>query len=559
MSWNETRLFNAVKRTVFYSLTFRIAFLYAVLFVISFAVIFGIVYLYLSLGNLERADRRLAGIFHEVEYEYLTGEELNTSLLPVWKFRRIPPEILGGVARKFPDFKPFSVFKDTGSGKVYTLLGTRGNEVWRAVTDIGAAAAEGTRITPPGPLRRMRIFELNRSFYGEGERLYFLLLGFGRQVLAKSSFLPSELPFFRNFEYVSDPSSIHFATLDGARHRIRIAYRNLFDGNLLVIGLNLHESDESRERVAAAFLIVGISVLLFGAFCGWLLARRMLRGVERVGDAAEKIALGDYSLRVPSGAEGREIDRLVDNFNVMVANTESLMRELRTIADDIAHDLRTPLTRMLGRAEITVTGRQTLDAYRDTLGDNAEDCRHMLSLINQMLEISKTESGAAVLHKTEFDLVELVNRSAELFRMVTGQRRQTLLVAASPEPVRLFADPDRIRQLIANLLDNASKFTPPGGMITVEVARRPDAIVLSVADTGCGIPPEDWGNVFKRFYRADSSRNLPGNGLGLSMVQAVAHAHGGTVELWSDPGKGSRFTVIFPQDSDGAASAADGR
>ncbi len=539
MSWN--------KRSVFDSLKFRIALLYAALFVVSFAVVFGIVYLYVTLGNLERADRRLAGIFHEVEYEYLTGEELGTALLPVWKFRRVPQDVLDDAVREFPDFKPFAAFKDAESGRVYTLLGGRGHEFWRVKVNSVTAETAGEKITPPVRLQRMRIFELNREFYGEGERLYFLLMGFGRQVMARSAFSPSELPFFRDFDYSAESPAIHFATLQGARHRIRIAYRNLFDGNLLVIGLNMHEADENQGRVATAFLIVGVSVLFFGVLCGWLLARRMLRGVERVGDAAEKIAGGDYSLRVPAGAEGWEIDRLVRNFNVMVANTDTLMGELRTIADDIAHDLRTPLTRMLGRAEVTVTGRQTLDAYRDTLGDNAEDCRRMLSLINRMLEISKTESGASSLQKTEFDLVALVNRLAELFRMVTGQKRQILEVAAPADPVRLFADQGKIRQLLANLLDNASKFTPPGGTIRVEVTERADTVVLAVSDTGCGISPEDREHVFKRFYRADSSRNLPGNGLGLSMVQAVAHAHGGRVELASEPGKGSCFTVIFPR------------
>ena len=176
----------------------------------------------------------------------------------------------------------------------------------------------------------------------------------------------------------------------------------------------------------------------------------------------------------------------------------------------------------------------------------------MLSLINRMLEISKTESGASSLLKTEFDLVALVNRSAELFRMVTGQKRQTLEVAVPADPVRLFADQGKIRQLLANLLDNASKFTSPGGTIRVEVSGRPDAVILAVSDTGCGISPEDREHVFKRFYRADSSRNLPGNGLGLSMVQAVAHAHGGRVELVSEPGKGSCFTVVFPRNPESA-------
>ena len=176
----------------------------------------------------------------------------------------------------------------------------------------------------------------------------------------------------------------------------------------------------------------------------------------------------------------------------------------------------------------------------------------MLSLINRMLEISKTESGASSLRKTEFDLVALVNRLAELFRMVTGQKRQVLEVAAPADPVRLFADQGKVRQLLANLLDNASKFTPSGGTVRVEITEQPDAVVLAVSDTGCGISEEDREHVFKRFYRADSSRNLPGNGLGLSMVQAVAHAHGGRVELVSEPGKGSCFTVIFPRNPESA-------
>ncbi len=201
---------------------------------------------------------------------------------------------------------------------------------------------------------------------------------------------------------------------------------------------------------------------------------------------------------------------------------------------------------MLGRAEITVSGNPTLENCLNTLGDNAEECRGMLSLINRMLDISKTESGTAVLHKKTFDLTLLLQRSAEVFSMVTEQKKQKLVIELPPGPVLFFADPVKIQQMAANLLDNAVKFTPEGGVIRISLTQTGDEICFAVADSGCGIPAEEQKNVFKRFYRADSSRHLPGNGLGLALVHAIVHAHRGSIELDSTPGHGSVFTIRFP-------------
>ena len=326
-----------------------------------------------------------------------------------------------------------------------------------------------------------------------------------------------------------------------------MAYRTIPNGTLLVIGLNQHAADENLQKISYAFLITGLTVLALSILCGWFLACRIVSGIERVRRTADRIADGDYSLRISPNAGDLETDDLIASFNTMTANTETLMSELKTITDDIAHDLRTPLTRMLGRSEIAVTLHPTSEKLQDTLGDNAEDCRRMLALINQMLAISKTESGASRLHRETVDLKKLLERASELFRMPAEQKRQTLLLELPAEPVFLSADPARLQQLIANLVDNALKFTSENGSIVIRLTESAEEILLSVSDTGCGIPPEECKKVFKRFYRADTSRNLPGNGLGLAMVRAIATAHGGFVSLSSEVGKGSTFTVHFPK------------
>jgi len=228
-----------------------------------------------------------------------------------------------------------------------------------------------------------------------------------------------------------------------------------------------------------------------------------------------------------------------------VENTEKLMGELRTISDDIAHDLRTPLTRMLTCAEVTFSGPQELAAYRDAMADNAEECRRMLILINTMLEISRTESGTVPIRKESFDMTELLRHSIELFQMEAEQKQQTFTADLPSAPIPFYGDRMKIQQMIANLLDNALKFTPSGGAVTVKLFITDGYLNFSVKDTGCGISETDQKNVFKRFYRADTSRNRPGNGLGLSLVQAIVHAHGGVIELHSSSGEGSTFSVRF--------------
>ncbi len=527
------------------SLKTRTALLYAGLFAVSFAVIFAAVWLCLFFGNRESADRRLNEVLGEFEYEYLTGEEFSSVRIPVRKFRKIPEKVFLRTADELPGFRTLLAFRDAENSGLFTLFGLRGRELWQITVDADSGRLEKKQIAFADRAAVLAEEFAERSG-GEGARMYFLLRNSEGKILARSPMPDSELECFQKLPNPG-PGEIRYSALQGTRRKIRTAELRLFDGAVLTAGTDQHEADENLDRVVTLFLASGLTVLVLSALAGWLLARGIAGRIDRIGQAADRIAAGDYSQRVPPGSGGLELDRLAASFNTMAGNTEKLMGELRTIADDIAHDLRTPLTRMLGRAEVTVSGKPGLEACLDTLGDNAEECRRMLSLINRMLDISKTESGACILHKKEVDLAALLNHSAELFRMVTELKKQTLTVETPTAPVMISADPMRIQQLIANLLDNASKFTPEGGSITASAEESTSEVRLRVSDTGCGIPESEREKVFRRFYRADASRNLPGNGLGLAMVQAVAHAHGGTVGLESEPGKGSTFTVRFPK------------
>ena len=535
------------KHPLFYSLKTRTAVLYGSLFTLSFLIIFGIVYLYLYLGNQESVDRRLKGILSECEYEYLTGTKLPLSLLPVRRIEKIPSRFFQQTAGETESFQLLLAFHDVDGKFLYLLFLHPDRRTRKYLTiDMETGRVEKKETSRP-PRTDVLAQKFARESFGEGNRIYLLLLDKDGRLLAKSPFSRGDLTGLLRYPYRRESTDIQYANLRGSRWRIRMAYRTIPNGTLLVIGLNQHAADENLQKISYAFLITGLTVLALSILCGWFLACRIVSGIERVGRTADRIADGDYSLRISPNAGDLETDDLIASFNTMTANTETLMSELKTITDDIAHDLRTPLTRMLGRSEIAVTLHPTSEKLQDTLGDNAEDCRRMLALINQMLAISKTESGASRLHRETVDLKKLLERASELFRMPAEQKRQTLLLELPAEPVFLSADPARLQQLIANLVDNALKFTSENGSIVIRLTESAEEILLSVSDTGCGIPPEECKKVFKRFYRADTSRNLPGNGLGLAMVRAIATAHGGFVSLSSEVGKGSTFTVHFPK------------
>lgn len=211
------------------------------------------------------------------------------------------------------------------------------------------------------------------------------------------------------------------------------------------------------------------------------------------------------------GGEGQEIDDLAEAFNTMSGNTKKLFDELRVVTDDIAHDLKTPLTRIHGMAEITVRGPRDWEIYQDTLGNIAEECDHMVSMINSMLEITRTESAIDQPLKDEVDFADMLRQAFEIYQMSALDHEVTMTAKIPAEAAPLHANKVKLQRVVSNLLDNALKFTPAGGKIEISLTRGADWYCFDVADNGPGIADENKARIFERFFRCDSSRTLPGN------------------------------------------------
>ena len=255
--------------------------------------------------------------------------------------------------------------------------------------------------------------------------------------------------------------------------------------------------------------------------------------------------------RPAAGGGDDAIDELTTLFNAMLDKIEGLVTAMRGSLDNVSHDLRTPLTQLRGAAEMALAGPPDVDRYREALADCVEEADRVLVMLNTLMDISEAESGAMQLRREPVRLAEVVARAVDLYRDVAETKGVVLNavtgVDGGPEDVVVMGDRTRLEQVAANLIDNALKYTTAGGRVDVEVARDGEWAVLSVRDTGVGIPPEELPRIWDRLFRGDASRTERGLGLGLSLVRAIVAAHGGTVDVTSKPGQGSVFTVRLAQ------------
>jgi len=338
-------------------------------------------------------------------------------------------------------------------------------------------------------------------------------------------------------------------TLDLLEHefQVRTVYGIIGPDLVLQIGESLEEDTEFLEIHRKIFIPLMAVMVIIAAFVGWLLAKRALRGVEEVTETALEISEGALDKRVPHKVRGEEIERLATTFNYMLDRINVLIKEMREMTDNIAHDLRSPLARIRGAAEMALT-TSTSDEHRAFAANVIEDCDRLIGIINTMLDIAEAESGAAEIILEEVDIARVTRRACELFQAI-AEENAVQITTELPDSCVVYGEARKLQRMVANLLDNALKYTPPEGTVTVSVNADNGKVVISISDTGVGISEDDLPHIFKRFYRCDISRAQGGTGLGLSLVQAIAHSHGGSVNATSHPGKGSTFTVTLSQPS----------
>jgi signal transduction histidine kinase len=320
----------------------------------------------------------------------------------------------------------------------------------------------------------------------------------------------------------------------------------LLDGTLVEVGKSTEAREDLLARFRAALGLVTLLIVIVALSGGLLATRTATQPIRRLADAVRRIIrTGRTDARVPVEGTGDAFDELTLLFNAMLDKIEGLVTAMRGALDNVSHDLRTPLTRLRGAAELALAAPPDLDRYREALADCVEESDRVLVMLNTLMDISEAESGAMQLRREPVALRDVVDRALDLYRDVADAKGVALSVSAAGDVV-VSGDRTRLEQVAANLIDNAVKYTPAGGRVDVEVARDGDGARLRVRDTGPGIPASEMPRIWDRLFRGDTSRTERGLGLGLSLVKAIVEAHDGTVDVASEDGRGSVFTVSLP-------------
>jgi heavy metal sensor kinase len=332
-------------------------------------------------------------------------------------------------------------------------------------------------------------------------------------------------------------------TRPGPPHRTRWIEGALSPGYVMRIGQSLEEDDAFIADFRNGFLLTLGAVLLVGAPVGWFMARRALRPVEVLTRTAAEISGGTLSQRVPVQSANDELGLLARTFNTMLDRIQALIVAMQEMTDNLAHDLRSPLARIRAMSEMALANGESQSTL---IASTIEECDRLMDMIDTTLDIAEAESGAARLKLGEVNLSLLAQDACDMFKPA-AEDRHIHLTAHVPDHCVLQADRHRVQRILANLIDNAIKYTPKEGSIDVRLREEESRILLEIQDTGAGIPAADLPRIFQRFYRGDQSRTGNGTGLGLSLALAFARAHGGDIIAQSKPGRGSTFTVVLPR------------
>jgi len=326
-----------------------------------------------------------------------------------------------------------------------------------------------------------------------------------------------------------------------------IASTRLSDGQWLQVGKTTEAQAALLEHFRLVFATVLLLAVAFGIAAGLLLTGRALRPIRQLIVAFQRVVdtgkMEEY-VAPPSGRD--ELSELARLFNRMLEKNAALIRGMRQALDNVAHDLRTPLTRMRNTAERALQGVDDVNAYREALSYSLEESERIGVMLNTLMDISEAETGIMKLDRRPIKLAELARTVVGLYELVAEDKQIKVTVSVA-ESIVCVADPGRLQQVLVNLVDNSIKYTPRSGSVDIGAEEHATDVTIIVRDTGIGMDAEEIPRIWERLYRGDKSRAERGLGLGLSLVKAIVHAHGGRMEVDSRLGQGSTFRVAFPK------------
>ncbi len=323
---------------------------------------------------------------------------------------------------------------------------------------------------------------------------------------------------------------------------LEVAVLQQEDGTVLQIGKSSEDRSDLEQRILFIFGMIMIPLLLAVAA---FLSNRALHPLRAMIATVESIQAGKLSSRVPTSGTGDELDELAHLFNAMLERIEKLIKAMQDSLDNVAHDLRTPLTRLRATAETAFQSNGSAESYREALADCMEESEQILSMLETLMDISESQAGRMLLHPEKVSVSKLIEDTIDLYRYV-AEDRGLLIEGSCPDDLFVTVDPRRFRQALANLVDNAVKYTESGGRVVLEGRQTDQEALIAVIDTGAGIPSHELPRIWERLYRSDNAQAKKGIGLGLSLVRAIIQSHGGIIEATSELDQGSIFTIHIP-------------